>query len=89
MRCPESSPAYLERVIEAFLDAMREAETMATAGSVDELAELLRFAADLIDIIHDGLRGSDAADAPITEVETLREMLDKARALLQPHPTLH
>jgi hypothetical protein len=86
---PEINPAYLERVIEAFLDAMREAEALTAAGNVDELPELLQFASDLIDIIYDGLRGSDAPDAPIAEVELLREMLHKAQTMLGPAVTMH
>ncbi len=86
---PEINPAYLARVIEAFLDAMREAEAMTAAGKLDELPELLRFASELIDIIAEGLQVSDRADAPIAEVELLRNMLHRAQAMLGPAVTVH
>ncbi len=86
---PEINPAYLERVIEAFLDAMREAEAMTTMGNLDELPELLRFASELIDIIAEGLQVSDRADAPIAEVELLRNMLHRAQAMLGSAVTVH
>jgi hypothetical protein len=85
----EASPAYLERVIEAFLDAMREAESLTHAGKVDELPDLLRFAADLCDIIDESLRASDRTDAPIAEVGLLRTMLRGAQARIKPRSTLH
>jgi hypothetical protein len=90
MERPESSPAYLERVLKAFLDALREADAMAHASRVGtELADLLRFAADLVDIIAEGLAGREGAEVPLGEVETLRAMLRKAQALLGPGVTLH
>jgi hypothetical protein len=80
---------YLKRVCEAFLEAMREAEAMTAAGKRDELPELLGFAGDLIDIIAEGLQVSDRADAPIAEVEILRNMLHRAQAMLGPPVTVH
>ena len=55
---PESSPAYLEHCIEALLEALREAEALSSDGKVGaELSEVLRFAAELVDIIDKGLAG--------------------------------
>ena len=68
---------------------MREAQALMHAGRVDELPELLRFAADLCDIIDEGLRASDRTDAPIAEVGLLRTMLREAQARLEPRSTLH
>lgn len=90
MNDPESAPHYLARCVDAFLEALREAEVLTLVGKVGpDLAEALRFAADLVDIIADGLEGRQGASAPLADVETLRRMLRSARGLVDGLGTLH
>jgi hypothetical protein len=87
---PESSPAYLAHCVESFLKAMREAEALTNAGQVGrELSDVLHFAADLLEIIAEGLDGQHGASEPVADIEMLRAMLRSARGLLRGSATLH
>ena len=87
---PESSPAYLERCVEAFVDALHEADALAHAGNVGpELSDVLRFAADLVSIIAEGLDGHSGGDVLLADVETLRRMFREAQGLLVKAVPLH
>ena len=87
---PESSPDYLAHYVASFLEAMREAEALSRVGKVGaELSEVLHFAADLVDIIAEGLDGLPGAAGPLANIGSLRNMLRSARGLLGSPPTLH
>ena len=82
MERPESSPAYIAHCVETFLEAIREAQVLAADGRMDELAESLRFASHLLDVIAEGLDGQEGAAAPLADVKILRGMLQSACGLL-------
>src|SRR5688572_1037590 len=88
---PESHPEYLRHTIETFLDVMREAEALTDAGDTGgpELVELLRHAAELLDIVAEGMQGYDAGEVPLAAIDTLRAMLEKATTHLDASGTLH
>jgi len=55
---PESHPDYPAGCIDAFLGAMREADAMIANGTTgQELADLLRHASELLELIAEGLDG--------------------------------
>lgn len=89
MHRPESSPDYLAHCVATFVATMREAEALSSAGKLDELPELLRHAAELLDIIADGLEGRQGTSPTLLHVQTLRDMLGAARGLLSGPEALH
>ncbi len=87
MSRPESSPAYLTRCIEELLDALCEAHELARNGHLDgRLAETLRFANDLLDIVSEGVAEVPQAAAALEE---LRGRVKVVSALFPSSQTVH
>lgn len=85
----ESSPAYLERCSQAFLDAVAEARALALAGDA-RLADTLHFARDLLDIIADGLDSPEKTNrAAADALGVLRGLLHALQSDLAPRGPLH
>ena len=72
--------AAAKHAIGAFLDAMREAQALASSGQVgDDLDDLLRHAKELLDVMDEELREVDTAGQRdlFTSAAMLRENLDR------------
>jgi hypothetical protein len=80
------SLAAANRTIEAFLDAMREAQAMANCGQVgDDLDYLLRHAKELLDVMDEELLEVDSAGQRdlFTSAAILHEKFERLRGELR------
>jgi hypothetical protein len=82
MSRPESSPAYLTRCIEELLDALCEAHGLARAGQFDgRLAETLRFADDLLDIITESTEAIASDPQIADDLDAIRDWVKEISAM--------
>ena len=80
---PGSSPAYLAHCNEALLDSMAEAQALVLAGeNGDQLAETVRFASDLLDVIAEGLNELTSDPDTLVAFKHLRDQVIALRGHL-------